>query len=112
MSKQSDMGSSWSERYCILSTREFRYYYNQYDAQTSPEMYLGQISLEVIYKYIQLSEQDVGRKYSFMMGAGCWYKRNELNDKPREFIWACDTCEDFEDWLTNLEFTRTKCIYD
>ena len=47
-----------------------------------------------------------------MVGATLWKGKDEKEEGKREFLFGCDNMLDRDDWIINLEFMRTKAVYD
>ena len=111
LEKKSDRGLSWSMRYCVLNTKELKYYYKEEDYKEDNEEPLGCISLKHIYNIMPLDERVYKRKNAFIIYTGSWLKkRKEMG--IRNFYFSALTTDELEEWKTYIEFVRAKAIYD
>jgi len=109
--KKSDHGISWSMRYCVLNTKELKYYYTEEDYKNNNEEALGSISLKHIYNIMPLDETMYKRKNAFIIYTGSWWKKNKEMG-IRNFYFSTLTTDELEEWKTYIEFVRAKAIYD
>ena len=101
LDKKSDRGRSWAKRFCIINTKDFRYYYSESDHRQNFDNSLGTISLKHIFSIIPLKEGEVSKKFGFVINTGNWYKKN-VEMGIREFYFAAESNDDLETWTTYI----------
>ena len=115
LDKKSDRGYKWSSRYCVMNTREFKYYYSEEDyARKDPSLDepLGTIPFKNIFQIMPLKEtESKGKAYAFVIYVGSWQKK-EKDMGIREFYFSAYSNDELEQWTTYMEFIRAKAIYD
>lgn len=111
LEKKSDKGVTWSLRYCVLNTKELKYYYTEEDCKENPDEPLGSISLKHIYNIMPLDERVYKRENAFIIYTGSWWKKHKERG-IRNFYFSALTIDELEEWKTYIEFVRAKAIYD
>ena len=114
LDKKSDRGYKWSKRYCLMNTREFKYYYNEADSNrdSSIDQPLGTIPFKNIFQIMPIKEtESKGKAYAFVIYVGSWQKKDK-DMGIREFYFSAYSDDELEQWTTYMEFIRAKAIYD
>ena len=114
LEKKSDRGFKWSTRYCLMTTREFKYYYTEEDfaRNSSVDEALGTIPFKNIFQIMPLKEtESKGKKNAFVIYVGSWQKKDK-DMGLREFYFSAVSNDELEQWTTYMEFIRAKAIYD
>ena len=111
LEKKSDRGITWSSRYCVLNTKELKYFYKEEDCKENSEEPLGSISLKHIYNIMPLDETVYKRTNAFIIYTGSWWKKHKEMG-IRNFYFSTRTTDELEEWKTYIEFVRAKAIYD
>ena len=111
LEKKSDRGLSWSMRYCVLNTKELKYYYKEEDYKDKGEEALGSISLKHIYNIMPLDEKVYKRNNAFIIYTGSWLKKGKEMG-IRNFYFSALSTDELEEWKTFIEFVRAKAVYD
>ena len=80
LQKKSGLNVTWAQRFCVLTLKEFRYYYFEKDYRQKREDPLGCIPLKDIYQVEinQLSEVD-SKDYVFQIKTSNWLKKQMVN---------------------------------
>lgn len=60
LEKKSDANVSWASRYCLMTVRDFRYYYSAELYHENVDNALGIIPLKAIYTILPLNDQEQG----------------------------------------------------
>ena len=77
LDKKSDNGVSWSQRYCTMTLKDFKYFYTEEDSEYS-DYALGTISLKHIFNIMPLKETEVKNKpNAFVIYTSSWLKKNK-----------------------------------
>ncbi|CAD8122137.1 unnamed protein product [Paramecium sonneborni] len=112
LKKKSDKNVTWAERYCLMTQKEFKYYYSELDYHRQPQNALGTINLSSIYQIVPLNDKEkVNSKYAFEIRTGGWFKRQKLMPR-RDFYFSAISEEGMEEWTIYIEFMRVKATYD
>jgi len=105
ISKKSDRGVSWADRYVILTVYDIRYYHDINEFEDSPSECLASILLKDIIRFEKINELD--GKTSFTLHAEKWYKKDQLKASKRTFNFASHKPNIFEEWLIYIEYAKT-----
>lgn len=62
LEKKSEKNVTWSERFCVMTGRDFRYYYTELHFKNDATDFLGSIPLKSIYGILPLNEREKGNK--------------------------------------------------
>jgi adenylate cyclase 10 len=112
LEKKSDANVTWAGRFCVMSGKDFRYYYKEEDFNERFSNPLGIIPLKAIYNIMPLNEGEKGNKpYAFQICSSSWQKKNS-DMEERKFYFAALNIDLLEEWTIYIEFTRAKAIYD
>ena len=111
LDKKSDRGYTWSKRFCILNSKEFKYFYSE-EAAKNEEAALGTFALKNIYSIMPITEKEAkGKLFAFVIYVGSWLKKDKEMG-IREFYFSAVDNDELEQWTTYIEFTKAKAIYD
>lgn len=95
-------------RYIILTSSEFRWYHNEQEVKQG-KVPLGTIPLNEVYHCTP--SLNTKSTCDFLIGAGSWKKGKDLKER-REFKFGARNEDDRDDWITSIEFLKTKSVYD
>lgn len=112
LDKKSDKGYTWSKRFCLVTQKEFKYYYSEEGAKNEGEQALGAFALKNIYSIMPITEKEAkGKPFSFVIYVGSWLKKDKEMG-IREFYFSAYSNDELEEWTTYIEFIKAKAIYD
>lgn len=78
LDKKSDSNITWANRFCVINSKSFTYYYSRDDYKNSKETYLGAIMLKNIINIFITNQELAGKdKKVFVMTVNGWLKKNK-----------------------------------
>jgi adenylate cyclase 10 len=112
LEKKSDVNVSWAQRYCLMTVKDFRYFYTPDDFKKDPDNPLGIIPLRAIYMILPLNDkEEVNKQNAFQISTSMWIKK-QTEMEERKFYFAGLNEEVMEEWTIYLEFSRSMAMYD
>ena len=67
------------------------------------------IPLSQIYSVIP-AKKNSRDLFDFYIGAGSWYKKNEIKE-TWEFVFGAKSEDEWEMWITHIEFLRARAVH-
>ena len=112
LDKKSDRGYTWAKRFCLMNSKEFKYFYSEEGAKNDNQEALGTFALKNIYSIMPITEKEAkGKLFAFVIYVGSWLKKDKEMG-IREFYFSAVDNDELEQWTTYIEFTKAKAIYE
>lgn len=110
ISKKSENGIVWEERFCGLSRSKFQYWYFNKDHKHNLQP-LGQFNVKDIIKVEMTARNRFESKNVFLIEVKKWMKK-EIIKSQRVFYLSVDSNEDLIYWLTAFNFLCLNSYYE
>lgn len=97
------------QRLMVIRAKSLMWFHNK------EEFELGRQPLGVIYMhaiYHCVPAQTLRPTDDFNIGTCAWRKKDQEKEGKREFIFGADNQQARDEWISCIEYLRTKAIYD